>query len=83
MYKLYEKYMYKLIAIDLDGTLLNSYGVISEIDKEAIKKAIKKGVKVILTSGRGTMSVKNFANELEIDGDIICGNGAIIYKKIE
>ena len=80
MYKLYEKYMYKLIAIDLDGTLLNSYGVISEIDKEAIKKAIKKGVKVILTSGRGTMSVKNFANELEIDGDIICGNGAIIYN---
>ena len=72
--------MYKLIAIDLDGTLLNSYGVISEIDKEAIKKAIKKGVKVILTSGRGTMSVKNFANELEIDGDIICGNGAIIYN---
>ena len=80
MYKLYEKYMYKLIAIDLDGTLLNSYGVISEIDKDAIKKAIEKGVKVILTSGRGTMSVKNFANELEIDGDIICGNGAIIYN---
>ena len=72
--------MYKLIAIDLDGTLLNSYGVISEIDKDAIKKAIEKGVKVILTSGRGTMSVKNFANELEIDGDIICGNGAIIYN---
>ena len=29
----HKKYMYKLIAIDLDGTLLNSYGVISEVDK--------------------------------------------------
>ena len=72
--------MYKLIAIDLDGTLLNSYGVISEVDKNALKEAIKKGVKVILTSGRGTMSVKNFANDIGIEGDIICGNGAIVYN---
>ena len=72
--------MYKLIAIDLDGTLLNSYGVISEEDKANLKKAIENDVKVVLTSGRGTMSVKNFANELDIKGDIICGNGAIIYN---
>lgn len=72
--------MYKLIAIDLDGTLLNSYGVISEVDKNALKEAIKKGVKVIFTSGRGTMSVKNFANDIGIEGDIICGNGAIVYN---
>ena len=72
--------MYKLIAIDLDGTLLNSYGVISEVDKNALKEALKKGVKVILTSGRGTMSVKNFANDIGIEGDIICGNGAIVYN---
>lgn len=72
--------MYKLIAIDLDGTLLNSYGTISEEDKIALKRAIEKGIKVVLTSGRGTMSVKNFANELDIQGEIICGNGAIIYN---
>lgn len=72
--------MYKLIAIDLDGTLLNSYGTISEEDKIALKKAIENGIKVVLTSGRGTMSVKNFANELDIQGEIICGNGAIIYN---
>lgn len=33
--------MYKLIAIDLDGTLLNSYGEISSENKKAIKKAIE------------------------------------------
>ena len=30
--------MYKLVAIDLDGTLLNSYGEVSNKNKEAIKK---------------------------------------------
>ena len=42
--------MYKLVAIDIDGTLLNSYGEISEANKEAIKNAMEKGVKVVLAS---------------------------------
>ena len=42
--------MYKLIAIDLDGTLLNSYGEVSERNKQAIQKVIKNGVEVILCS---------------------------------
>ncbi len=33
--------MYKLVTIDLDGTLLNSYGEISKKNEEAIKKAIR------------------------------------------
>ena len=36
--------MYKLLAIDLDGTLLNSYGTISNKNKQAIKKAKEKGI---------------------------------------
>jgi len=35
--------MYKLVAIDLDGTLLNSYGEVSERVRDIIKKAIVKG----------------------------------------
>ena len=42
--------MYKLVAIDLDGTLLNSYGEISLKNKEAIKEAIRKGTKIVLAS---------------------------------
>ncbi len=34
--------MYKLLAIDLDGTLLNSYGTISNKNKQAIKKSKRK-----------------------------------------
>ena len=40
--------MYKLIAIDLDGTLLNSYGEISIKNREAIKYALDKGVFCII-----------------------------------
>lgn len=42
--------MYKLVAIDLDGTLLNSYGEVSNENKEAITKAIQKGSMIVLAS---------------------------------
>ena len=71
--------MYKLIAIDLDGTLLNSYGNVSNIDKEQIKKAVEKGVEVVLTSGRVTNSVENIAREVGADKYLISGNGSTIF----
>lgn len=71
--------MYKLIAIDLDGTLLNSYGQISEKNKNALQKAKKEGVEIVLASGRSTNSVKNIASDLQIGNYIICGNGSLIY----
>lgn len=71
--------MYKLIAIDLDGTLLDSYGQISENNKNAIEKAKEKGVEVVIASGRNPMSVKNLAFEVNADNYAICGNGAMIY----
>lgn len=71
--------MYKLVAIDLDGTLLNSYGEVSNKNRNTIKKAIEKNVEVVLTSGRPIMSVKNLANELGCNNYMICGNGAITY----
>ncbi len=42
--------MYKFVAIDLDGTLLNSYGQISDKTKDAIKKAISIGTEVVIAS---------------------------------
>ena len=71
--------MYKLVAIDLDGTLLNSYGQISEKNKETLKKAQEKGIEVVLSSGRSSNSVKNFANDIGDNKYIICGNGSLIY----
>ena len=71
--------MYKLIAIDLDGTLLNSYGQVSERNREALKKAQEKGIQIVLASGRSTNSVKNISNELGDNNYIICGNGSLVY----
>lgn len=74
--------MYKLIAIDLDGTLLNSYGIISDENKNAIKKAKEKGIEVVLTSGRMSSSVVELADEVGANNYIISGNGAIVYDLI-
>ena len=71
--------MYKLIAIDLDGTMLNQYGLITQKTKETIKKVQEKGIELIIASGRGISSVKNFAKEIDSRNYFISGNGSIIY----
>lgn len=71
--------MYKLVAIDLDGTMLNSYGVVTENTKKVIKQTIEKGVDVIIASGRPIDSIKAIANEIGSNKYFIAGNGAIVY----
>ena len=71
--------MYKLVAIDLDGTMLNSYGVVTENTKNTIKKTIEKGIDVIIASGRPIDSIKTIANEIESKKFFIAGNGSLIY----
>ena len=71
--------MYKLAAIDLDGTMLNQYGMITQRTKDAIEKAQQNGIEVIIASGRPTDSVKTIAKEIKSNKYFISGNGAIIY----
>lgn len=71
--------MYKLIAIDLDGTMLNSYGEVTENTKRVIKQTIQNGTEVIIASGRSIDSIKTIANEIESKKYMIAGNGAVIY----
>lgn len=71
--------MYKLIAVDLDGTLLNSYGNISEKNKNSIKKSMEKGAEVVIASGRPVSSAKAYANEAGANKYVICGNGSVLY----
>lgn len=70
--------MYKLVAIDLDGTLLNLNKQISDIDKEAINCAINSGVKILVCSGRIYAGARTFARYLGINGPLIACNGALI-----
>lgn len=75
--------MYKFVAIDIDGTLLNSRGQLSERTKEIVRRVTKTGVKIVLTSGRVTSSTKKIAEELNVDRYMICDNGASIYDRLE
>jgi len=74
---------YKLIATDLDDTLLDTDGKISPLDKESIIKAQEKGIKYVLASGRPTFAMQHLAKELELSkyqSYLISFNGAVIYN---
>lgn len=71
--------MIKLIAMDMDGTLLNSGKKISARTKEALLRAQEAGMILILASGRPTTGLTGFAKELEMDrhhGLLVCYNGS-------
>ena len=72
---------YKALALDLDGTLTDSHKKIPLQNKEAIWKAIDRGVTIILASGRAPMGMTGLAKELELNqrgGIIAAFNGGKI-----
>ncbi|MBS4536594.1 HAD family phosphatase [Clostridium sp. D2Q-14] len=71
---------YKLIAIDMDGTLLDKEEKVSEKNKEAIKRATEKGVKVVISTGRIFTSAIYYAKLIGIMTPIIACNGAYISE---
>jgi len=74
--------MYKLIACDVDGTLLNSDFTATKTDKDAIARAQEKGIIFSLCSGRSYKSLKGIAHELGIrpkNNHIIGFNGGVIF----
>lgn len=73
---------YKLICIDMDGTLLdNSAKDIPSENLEAIKLATKKGVKIAITTGRLFTSAKYFSDLIGVKTPVIASNGAYIREK--
>lgn len=74
--------MIKLIASDLDDTLLDQNGRISPENKRVIREAVKQGLIFTLATGRMFQSAAPFARELELEPDLplICYNGALIKR---
>lgn len=73
--------MYKLIALDMDGTLLNSEKKVSAKTKEALKYAIDKGVRVVIATGRPIDGVERYLEELNLiseDDYVLSFNGALV-----
>jgi len=70
---------FDLVAIDCDGTLLNTDKTISEGAREAIEQAKAAGIEVALITGRNLGAVTFIVNELGLDGLIVGCGGAFIY----
>ncbi len=69
---------YKLVAIDLDGTLLDPDLNISSRNLEVIKAAIEKDVIITLSTGRMFAAALPFATQLQLDVPLITCNGASV-----
>lgn len=75
--------MIKLIAIDLDGTLLDSKKEISDRNKAALEAAKKAGIKVVICTGRPLAAIETYLEELNLleEGDYsITFNGGLVQK---
>ena len=70
---------HKIIAVDLDGTLLNSQSQLSDFTKETIKKVSQKGHKVIIATGRPYRMAYHYYKELELDTPMINFNGSLTH----
>jgi len=66
-----------LIAVDIDGTLLNSQFRISEKDLQALRRAHQQGIEVILVTGRRHAFALPIAQQLGFDLWLISSNGAV------
>jgi Cof subfamily protein (haloacid dehalogenase superfamily) len=70
---------YKLIAIDLDDTLLNSATVIPERASRAVRAAAARGALVVLCTGRTKKGMQRYYDELGLDTLMITAGGAEVY----
>lgn len=72
---------YKIIAVDMDGTLLNDDKHISDYNLEMISKAVNSGVKFVIASGRIPSGLKFYEATVSKNQPMICCNGAIILDE--
>ena len=72
----------KLIALDMDNTLLNRQKLVSDKNAEAIQKAMQKGVYVTIATGRMPASASYFARNLGMNCPVVSCNGGVVKPRI-
>lgn len=68
----------RLIALDLDGTLVNSRWEISERDRHALAAAFERGIQIVVVTGRRTLSAAPYVAQIPCPVTTITSNGALI-----
>ena len=70
----------RLIAIDLDGTLLNSRSEISPANLRALSATAERGINLVIVTGRRSHSAQRFVNQIPCPVTLIASNGALIVS---
>ena len=68
----------KLIAMDIDGTLLDSHSALPRENLLAIQEAAARGIQIMLVTGRRFLSARQIAEGLGCDVELIVSNGALV-----
>lgn len=74
---------YKMVCIDMDGTLLGEKHKISEYNKKVLKNANEEGVQIVITTGRLYNNAAYYSELVGVKSAVIGGNGAVIREKRE
>src|SRR5438552_16981666 len=67
----------KLLALDIDGTLLNSYHKLTPRTTQAVRRVVDSGINVVLVTGRRFHAARPIAAELELQLPLITHNGVL------
>src|SRR5450631_1878338 len=71
----------RLIALDLDGTMLRRDGTMSPSVREAVRDVVAAGVNVVISTGRAIGSTMPIVNDLGLEhGFVVCSNGAVTLE---
>ncbi len=73
---------YRIIALDIDGTILDPFGKLTGAVREAVAAARRRGIWVILCTGRRFRTALPCARDLDLEGAIVVNNGVLV-KDIE
>jgi 5-amino-6-(5-phospho-D-ribitylamino)uracil phosphatase len=68
----------RLIATDIDGTLLSSQGQLPEENARAIQEAAARGIEIVIVTGRRFHAARTIAQQLPCDATLIVSNGALV-----
>lgn len=78
-----ETAVYKLLALNIDGTILKNNGRLPRETKEAVNYVKRKGVYVTLMTSRNLLSARKVAKALRLDGMLITFQGAMVGKTLD
>jgi 5-amino-6-(5-phospho-D-ribitylamino)uracil phosphatase len=70
--------MIRLVALDLDGTLLDPYGKLTPAVRDAVARVARRDLRIVVCTGRRFRTALPHARALGLDGAIVVNNGAIV-----